>query len=126
LKKKKPEYTMANYNFLSEVAKEYSIPIDKLENRVHEVFGHWRLKEIEHDQDTEHFKRFVGQHEFKIVDTCAVVLYLKLLETERFNRCVSFDLNAANKRIGIIKKVMLTTGLTLAVLSLFLRNNSCL
>ena len=109
---------MANYHFLSEVAKEYSIPIDKLEKRVHEVFGHWRLKEIEYDQDMEHFKRFVEQHEFKIVETGDVVSYLKLLETERFNRCVSFDLNAANKRIGIIKKMMLTTGLTLAGLSI--------
>jgi len=109
---------MANYYFLSEVAKEYSIPIDKLEKHVHEVFGHHRLEKIEHDQETEHFKRFVEQHEFKIVDTGAVVSYLKLLETERFNRCVSFDLNAANKRIRIIKKVILTTALTLAGLSI--------
>jgi len=95
---------MAIYHFLSEVAKEYSIPIDKLENHVHEAFDYYRLKEIEHDQDTERFKRFVRQHDFKIVDAGTVVSYLKRLESEHFNRCVSFDLNVANKRIRIMKK----------------------
>jgi len=110
---------MTNYHFLMEVSKEFSIPFDKLENRVHEAFGHWQLKEIEHNQDTENFRRFLRQHEFKIVGAGAVVSYLKFLESERFNRCVSFDLNAANERIGIMKKVMLTIGLMLAGLSLF-------
>ena len=70
-----------NELFLRPVANEYSIDYKKLKMGVLDVFTREEQGDIDPDGDylhsTQHFDRFVKEHEIKEVNVGTVVLYLK-------------------------------------------------
>ena len=114
---------MATHLFLREDAKEYSIPYDELKSRVSEAFPCEQLEILDdaydHFDDTKHFNRFVRQNDFKKVDICTVVLYLKDIKLRVYNIDLSHELADEKKRMELMKDVLFATSLALAGLLIF-------
>jgi len=70
-----------NELFLRAVANEYAIDYKKLKMGVSDAFTREEQEDIDPDGDylrsTQHFDRFVKEHEIKELNVGAVVLYLK-------------------------------------------------
>jgi len=78
---------MGVLSFLLKVSEEYSLPYHRLQREVVKKFG---VNEVFIDSyklilaDTPDFKRFLRQHEIKIVTHNHVVSYLERIEMKQF------------------------------------------
>ena len=117
--------------FLRKVAKENSIPFEELRDSVLCEFTYEQLEDLDPDReyfaDTEHFDRFVRQHDFEKVNIGTVVLYLKGVKLAVSNSDLSCDLEDASSYLAVadleirfIKEVLFITGFVLTSFSFLL------
>jgi len=112
-----------NELFLHAVANKYSISFEELERGVFDEFIHEDPDPNgDYLQSTEHFDRFVKEHEIKEVNVGAVVLYLKGVRLAVSHQELEDEAGWQNSKSNFASFVLFATSIALYGLSFALKN----